>query len=67
MNSFIYLNSVFSFRSTLTSQSTNVIGLDYVVDGQLVTQLDGNETVSLNFLKKVKTKGNKVSGKRLCS
>lgn len=57
-----FKDNFFFFRSTSPSQSTDVVTLDYIVDGQLVTELDEGETVSLNFLKKVKAKENKVSG-----
>ena len=62
LNIFSFKDNVFSFRSTSPLQSTNVVVLDYIVDGQLVTQLNEGETVSLNFVKKVKAKKNKVSG-----
>ncbi|CAB4022920.1 adhesion G- coupled receptor D1-like [Paramuricea clavata] len=42
------------------SQWADVISLDYIVDGQLLTELDEDETVSLNFSQSIKTAGNRI-------
>jgi hypothetical protein len=49
-----------SFRKQSPSQWADVISLDYIVDGQLLTELHEDETVSLNFSQNIKTAGNRV-------
>lgn len=48
----MFLKFFFSSKSSPLALS-DIIVLDYIVDGNLVKELEGNETISLNFSKKV--------------
>jgi hypothetical protein len=50
-----------SFRRKSPSQLADVISLDYIVDEQLLRELDEGETVSLSFSQNNKTTKGQVS------
>ena len=56
----MFLNSC-CFRETSSLQLADIISIDYIVDGQLVTELEDGETVSLNFSLKNKTEKSQVN------
>ncbi|CAB4024485.1 Hypothetical predicted protein, partial [Paramuricea clavata] len=49
----------------LTSSIADIIVLDYIANGQLLLKLDGNETVSLNFPKKLNVEKKQVRSAQL--
>lgn len=54
-------SKLFSFRKSSPLELADIISLDYIVNGQFVSMLDENETISLNFSQNFKTTRDQVS------
>jgi hypothetical protein len=54
--SFLLLIALYFFSHPFCLSGADIIVLDYIIKGKLISKLEENETVSLKFSKKLETK-----------